>query len=87
MMIDDDDSGPNNPKLTKQQKVLLNVVKQETFKPMDERKKRVAVKSGHGTGKTTLARLANSPKSSEPLVPHSFSAMTTKLGKLMRAIS
>jgi hypothetical protein len=53
MCIDDDDSGPNNPKLTKQQKVLLNVVKEETFLPMDERKKRVAVKSGHGTGKTT----------------------------------
>ena len=53
MCIDDDENGPNNPKLTHQQVDLLNRVTQETFLPMDQRKKRIAVKSGHGTGKTT----------------------------------
>jgi len=53
MCIDDDETGPNNPKLTKQQVALLLAVKEDMALPMDKRKKRVAVKSGQGTGKTT----------------------------------
>ncbi len=53
MCIDDDETGPNNPRLTDQQAQLLLAVKKDMALPMDERKKRVAVKSGQGTGKTT----------------------------------
>lgn len=42
-----------NPTLTEQQRKLLQVVKAETFMPMSRRLKRVVVKSGQGTGKTT----------------------------------
>jgi hypothetical protein len=45
--------GIHNPELTKQQMKLLLAVKADTALPMDKRKKRVAVKSGQGTGKTT----------------------------------
>lgn len=45
--------GIHNPKLTEQQLELLNCAKRETFLPFDQRKKRIAVKSGQGTGKTT----------------------------------
>jgi hypothetical protein len=51
--IDEDDTGPNNPKLTEQQVAMLVAVKEDTDLPMDDRLKRVAVKSGQGTGKTT----------------------------------
>lgn len=45
--------GDNNPKLTHQQIDLLRAAQRETLLPVDQRKKRIAVKSGQGTGKTT----------------------------------
>lgn len=55
--VDDDEFGPNNPRLTGQQTALLECVKQETFLPMHKRRKRIAVKSGKGTGKTTCENI------------------------------
>jgi phage terminase large subunit len=45
--------GEHNPRLTYQQKRLLRAVQAETMMPVSQRKKRIAVKSGQGTGKTT----------------------------------
>lgn len=45
--------GVHNEKLTKQQRTLLNAAKREAYLPVEERLKRIAVKSGQGTGKTT----------------------------------
>lgn len=55
--IDDTEAGPNNPRLTTQQVELLECVKKETFLPLHKRKKRIAVKSGKGTGKTTCENI------------------------------
>lgn len=46
-------NGVDNPRLTGQQLELITAVAKETFLPMDDRLKRIAVKSGQGTGKTT----------------------------------
>lgn len=45
--------GEHNPRLTPQQVALLTIAQKETQIPMEERLKRIAVKSGQGTGKTT----------------------------------
>lgn len=45
--------GEHNPRLTPQQVKLLRAAQKETLLPVDQRKKRIAVKSGQGTGKTT----------------------------------
>lgn len=45
----------NGKKLTKQQVTLLKCVQDETLLPVAKRKKRIAVRSGQGTGKSTVS--------------------------------
>ena len=45
----------NGKALTRQQIAILRCVQRETLLPVDQRRKRIAVRSGQGTGKSTIS--------------------------------